>query len=212
MIDRFRKRAPLLIKRLLDVLVSALLLVLLSPLMALVAILVRLRMGSPVFFLQRRPGLHGEPFTLIKFRTMKDKFNSQGNALSSPERVTPFGRFLRSTSLDELSELWNVLVGDMSLVGPRPLLMSYLPFYSPQQARRHEMKPGLTGYAQIHGRNAIDWDTRLALDVYYVDHWSLRLDLDILLHTIGLVLSRRGVDHSDQVTMPLFMGSDKLEE
>ena len=179
-------------------------LVVCSPLLAVVAVGVRVALGSPVLFRQRRPGLHGEPFDCIKFRTMR---NGEG---SDADRLTAFGRFLRSTSLDELPELLNVLRGQMSLVGPRPLLTEYLERYSVEQARRHEVKPGLTGWAQVNGRNATTWEERLALDVWYVDHWSLALDLRILIRTMGTVLKRRGVSAAGSATMPEFLGSPKV--
>ena len=178
-------------------------LVVLSPVLAAVALGVRLVLGAPVLFRQRRPGLHGRTFDCIKFRTMRD--GTGGDEV----RLGAFGRFLRSTSLDELPELVNVLRGDMSLVGPRPLLVEYLDRYSPEQARRHEVKPGLTGWAQVNGRNATAWEDRLALDVWYVDHWSLALDLRILLRTIPTVVARRGITPAGLVTMPKFRGTSK---
>jgi len=177
-----------------------LLLVLLSPLMALVAILVRLRMGSPVFFLQRRPGLHGEPFVIYKFRTMTSECDAKGNLLPAAERLTPLGRFLRSTSLDELPGLLNVLKGDMSLVGPRPLLMKYLPYYSVQERKRFEILPGITGWAQVNGRNNLSWDERLAYDVWYVENWSLVLDLKVMWLTLWQVLRRENVQVVPRLT------------
>jgi lipopolysaccharide/colanic/teichoic acid biosynthesis glycosyltransferase len=171
-----------------------------------VAALVALRLGRPVLFRQQRPGLHGRPFTLVKFRTMLDS-GGQAAVHQDKERLTPFGQWLRSTSLDELPELWNIIAGDMSLVGPRPLLMQYLPRYSPEQLRRHEVRPGLTGWAQIKGRNAISWDEKLALDVWYVDNWSLALDLKILLATFLSVLKREGIAGDGTVTMSEFMGA-----
>src|SRR5688572_8395530 len=194
-------------KRLFDMVATGLGLVALSPVIAVVALLVRLRLGSPVFFRQVRPGLDGRPFTMVKFRTMKDAVDAAGRPLPDAERLTPFGRFLRSTSLDELPELWNVLVGEMSLVGPRPLLMEYLPLYTPQQARRHEVRPGVTGWAQVNGRNAIGWEEKLALDVWYVDHRSLWLDLRILLLTLKKVFFREGIDQPGGVTMERFRGT-----
>jgi lipopolysaccharide/colanic/teichoic acid biosynthesis glycosyltransferase len=194
------------VKRAFDLLVSAVLLVVLSPVLALVAMLVALRLGRPVLFTQRRPGLHAQPFTLMKFRTMTDVRGPDGVLLPDGERLTSFGRFLRSTSLDELPELWNVLRGDMSLVGPRPLLEAYLPRYSSQQARRHEVRPGLTGWAQVNGRNATTWEERFEMDVWYVDHRSMRLDLQILWWTARAVVSRHGVSADGHATMPEFQG------
>jgi sugar transferase EpsL len=177
------------------------------PLLAAVALLVRIRLGSPVFFRQMRPGLHGRPFTLLKFRTMRDGPEFEGRPQVDAERLTPFGMWLRSTSLDELPELWNVLRGDMSLVGPRPLLMEYLPLYSPDQARRHEVRPGLTGWAQVNGRNAVSWPQRFEMDVWYVDHRDLWLDLRILALTVGNVLRRRGITAEGEATMHKFAGN-----
>ncbi len=194
-------------KRVLDILGSLIGLILFSPFMGGVALLLRLTMGPPVLFRQQRPGLHGKPFTLYKFRTMTDARDAQGNLLPDEQRLTRLGRFLRSTSLDELPELWNVLKGDMSLVGPRPLLMEYLPLYTPEQFRRHEVRPGITGWAQIHGRNALSWEERFALDVWYVDHVSLGLDLKILALTLWKVLTREGISHPGSDTMPKFTGS-----
>lgn len=181
--------------------------VLLAPLAALLALLVRLRLGSPVLFRHVRPGRGGEPFTLYKLRTMRDLFDEAGEPLPDEERLTRFGRFLRRTSLDELPELWNVLRGDMSLVGPRPLLLEYLPRYSPRQARRHEVRPGITGWAQIHGRNAIAWEEKLERDAWYVDHLSFLLDLRILARTVGQVLRREGISAEGHATAPKFEGA-----
>ena len=166
----------------------------------------RLKLGSPVLFRQRRPGLHGKPFTIYKFRTMTDARDAQGKLLPDAERLTPFGRFLRSASLDELPELFNVLKGDMSLVGPRPLLMQYLDRYTPEQMRRHEVKPGITGWAQVNGRNAITWEQKFALDVWYVDNKSLGLDGKIILLTLWKILKREGISQPGQATMEEFMG------
>jgi len=196
-------------KRVFDIIASALALLLLAPVLAGVALLVALKMGRPVFFRQQRPGLDGKPFTMLKFRTMRDAHDAQGRPLSDAERLTPFGRWLRATSLDELPELWNVLKGDLSLVGPRPLLMEYLPRYSETQRRRHEVRPGLTGWAQVHGRNAVDWNQRFELDVWYVDHRSFWLDMKILAMTVRLVLSRRGVSAQGEATMREFMGDER---
>lgn len=193
-------------KRLFDILLSACgLLVLAVPLLAL-AWQVRRKLGSPVLFTQIRPGLHGKPFRMVKFRTMTDARDASGALLPDAQRLTPFGRFLRASSLDELPELWNVLRGEMSLVGPRPLLMEYLPLYSAEQARRHEVRPGITGWAQVNGRNAISWEDKFALDVWYVDHRSLWLDLRILWLTVRKVLVRDGISAAGEATMPRFEG------
>lgn len=194
-------------KRIFDIAVVLLTSVAWVPLMASVAAAVLVTMGWPVLFTQLRPGLHGRPFRLAKFRTMIDQAPAGERALSDAERLTAFGRFLRSTSLDELPELWNVLIGDMSLVGPRPLLMQYLPLYNPEQARRHEVRPGITGWAQVNGRNAISWEDRFALDVWYVDHQSLRLDLAILLRTVAKVVTREGITAEGEATMQPFTGT-----
>ena len=194
-------------KRVLDVTVSLLLLVLLSPVLVLVALLILATMGPPVFFTQERPGLYGRPFRLIKFRSMSDRRGPDGAPLPDEERLGNIGRALRSTSLDELPELLNVLRGDMSLVGPRPLLMEDLPLYSADQSRRHQVRPGLTGLAQIGGRNALNWDDKFALDLRYVDQWSMALDLRILAGTVLKVLTRHGISHADHVTTPKFQGN-----
>jgi lipopolysaccharide/colanic/teichoic acid biosynthesis glycosyltransferase len=194
-------------KRAIDVIGASLALVVLSPLLALVAIGVRVRLGSPVLFRQERPGRGGRPFVMTKFRTMTDRRGADGALLPDAERLTRFGRFLRRTSIDELPELLNVVQGDMSLVGPRPLLMEYLPLYSPEQARRHEVRPGITGWAQVNGRNAVTWDEKFALDVWYVDHRSTRLDLEILGKTITQVFSGDGVSAPGHATMEPFRGS-----
>lgn len=194
------------LKRLFDLWVTLPALFALAPLLLIIALLVRLKLGAPVLFRQQRPGLHGKPFTLYKFRTMTDARDTEGNLLPDGERLTPFGRFLRSTSLDELPELFNVLKGDMSLVGPRPLLVKYLDRYTPEQARRHEVKPGITGWAQINGRNAISWEQKFALDVWYVEHLSLGLDLKILLLTAWKTLRREGISQAGQATAQEFMG------
>jgi lipopolysaccharide/colanic/teichoic acid biosynthesis glycosyltransferase len=194
-------------KRLIDFLVAAVALVLLSPLFGVLALLVRVKLGSPILFRQVRPGLHGEPFTLVKFRTMRDVPGPAGKPLPDAERLTPFGAFLRSTSLDELPELWNVLRGEMSLVGPRPLLMAYLPLYSARQARRHEVRPGITGWAQINGRNAISWEEKFEYDVWYVDHHSIAQDLRIIGLTIVEVFRRSGISGEGVATMSAFEGT-----
>jgi len=195
------------VKRVIDVVGAALGLVLLSPVLAWLYVRVRRELGTPAWFVQERPGLRGRPFRLVKFRTMTDARDTSGRLLSDAQRLTPFGRWLRATSLDELPELWNVLRGDMSLVGPRPLLMQYLDRYSPEQARRHEVRPGITGWAQINGRNAISWEEKLALDVWYVDNRSIWLDLRILALTVIKVLRREGISAAAMATMPEFMGS-----
>ncbi|MBL0433130.1 sugar transferase [Aeromonas hydrophila] len=194
-------------KRLFDILVSLSMLILFFPMIALVAWKIHKNLGSPVFFRQTRPGLNGKPFEMVKFRTMKDETDFLGNILPDAERMTPFGNKLRSSSLDELPELWNVLKGDMSLVGPRPLLMQYLPLYSKEQARRHEVRPGVTGWAQINGRNAISWEDKFKLDVWYVDNRSFWLDFKILLLTVRKVLIKEGISAKGEVTMSSFKGS-----
>ena len=196
-------------KRLFDLSASLAALLLLSPVLLLLAVLVRVKIGSPVFFTQTRPGLHGQPFQMIKFRTMTNACREDGSLLPDVERLTRFCRFLRSTSLDELPELWNVLKGEMSLVGPRPLLMEYLPLYSPEQARRHEVKPGITGWAQVNGRNAISWEDKFQLDVWYVDHQSFWLDLKILFLTVKRVFQRSGISAYGEMTMPRFTGNNR---
>ncbi|MFC0666419.1 sugar transferase [Azotobacter chroococcum] len=194
-------------KRLFDLLVATTALLLLAPLLLVLAWLVRRRIGTPVLFRQLRPGLHGRPFELLKFRSMREALDERGRPLPDAERLTPFGRFLRASSLDELPELWNVLRGDMSLVGPRPLLMEYLPLYTPEQARRHAVRPGITGWAQVNGRNALSWEEKFRLDVWYVDHRSFRLDLRILLLTLKRVLAREGINAEGEATMARFTGS-----
>ena len=199
-------------KRLFDVVGSSLALVVLSPIMAAVAALVRTRIGSPILFRQDRPGRNGEPFQIVKFRTMTNDTAPDGSLLTDEDRLVEAGRLLRRWSLDELPELFNVINGDMSLVGPRPLLMEYLPRYTEEQARRHEMRPGLTGLAQVSGRNELPWDERFELDVWYIDHWSLRLDFRILVATLGQVLTGRGVSMQGHVTMTPFEGSSEQEQ
>ncbi|EIA1304614.1 sugar transferase [Vibrio vulnificus] len=194
-------------KRIFDVLVSFWALLMLSPIIGVVAWKIRKKLGSPVLFRQTRPGLNGKPFDMVKFRTMKDAVDAQGNPLPDSERMTPFGDKLRNLSLDELPELWNVLKGEMSLVGPRPLLMQYLPLYSPEQARRHEVRPGVTGWAQINGRNAISWEEKFKLDVWYVNNRSFCLDIKILFLTIKKVFVKEGISADDHVTMPEFKGN-----
>lgn len=195
-------------KHLFDLIVSILVLLLLSPVLGFLALLVRFRLGSPVLFRQQRPGLHGKPFTLIKFRTMTDARDAHGNLLPDAERLPKFGQFLRSTSLDELPELWNVLKGDMSLVGPRPLLMQYLPLYTPEQMRRHEIRPGITGWAQVNGRNALSWEEKFTLDVWYVDNHTLKLDLKIIFMTLHKTIKRDGISQPGEATMQPFEGTN----
>ena len=197
----------LLVKRIVDRAVAGIGLVVTAPIMAATATAVAISMGRPVLFRQRRPGLHGQPFEIAKFRTMRDAHDASGSPLPDAERLTAVGKVLRSTSLDELPQLWNVLRGELSLVGPRPLMMQYLSRYDRDQARRHEVLPGITGWAQIHGRNEVDWDARLRLDVWYVDHWSLLLDLKILALTALTLVRREGISRRDHATMPEFMGS-----
>lgn len=193
-------------KRLLDILIGSLVLLVLAPVLLVVAGVVRARLGSPVLFRQQRPGLGGRPFTLIKFRTMSDAHDAQGNRLTDAERLTALGRFLRRSSLDELPELFNVLRGEMSLVGPRPLLMEYLPLYNARQRRRHEVRPGMTGWAQVNGRNAELWDVRLEQDVWYVENRTFWLDAKIIWKTLRVVLGGQGVQHDGHATMPAFKG------
>lgn len=195
------------LKRSVDIVLSLLGLLLLSPVILVLAWLIRRKLGSPVLFRQVRPGLNGRPFEMIKFRTMRDATDSEGRQLPDGERMTPFGSFLRSSSLDELPELWNVLKGDMSLVGPRPLLMQYLPLYTAEQHRRHELKPGVTGWAQINGRNSLSWEEKFDLDVWYVDNQSLCLDLKILFLTVKKVLIKEGISQENNATMEAFKGS-----
>jgi lipopolysaccharide/colanic/teichoic acid biosynthesis glycosyltransferase len=195
-----------LVKRLLDLMLAAVGLVLLSPALLVIAIMVRVRLGTPVLFRQMRPGLHGRPFTLLKFRTMSNGRDHLGNLLPDAERVTRFGTFLRSTSLDELPELFNVLRGEMSLVGPRPLLMEYLELYTPEQMRRHDVRPGITGWAQVNGRNALSWDEKFKLDLWYVEHSSFVLDLKIVGLTLRALLKRQNISQEGHVTMPRFTG------
>ena len=195
------------IKRLLDFTLSLLALIVLSPILLITAILVRVKLGSPVIFSQERPGRHEKIFRLYKFRSMTDQRNADGELLPDEQRLTHFGKMLRSTSLDELPELWNILRGDMSIVGPRPLLVKYLPLYNAHQARRHEVTPGLTGYAQVHGRNAISWEEKFDLDVYYVDHISFALDVKIIFMTVRCVFAHEGISAEGNATMEEFHGS-----
>jgi len=193
-------------RRLFDIAASFTALVLLFPLILFIGWYVRRKLGSPVLFRQVRPGLNGKPFKMVKFRTMRDALDAAGNPLPDSDRITSFGGFLRSSSLDELPELWNVLKGDMSLVGPRPLLMEYLPLYSPEQYRRHEVRPGVTGWAQINGRNALSWEEKFKLDIWYVDNRSFWLDLKIIFLTVKKVVIRDGINADGEVTMPKFTG------
>ncbi|EKT4565349.1 sugar transferase [Pseudomonas putida] len=197
------------LKRLFDVVAAVAGLALLSPVIAIVAILVRRKLGSPVLFRQVRPGIHGKPFEMVKFRTMRDAVDSQGNPLPDAQRMTRFGSFLRSSSLDELPELWNVVKGDMSLVGPRPLLMEYMSLYDAEQRRRHDVRPGVTGWAQINGRNALSWEEKFKLDVWYVDNRTFGLDLKILFLTVKKVIVKDGISAQGEVTMSKFTGSRK---
>ena len=197
------------LKRLLDIIIASIALILLSPLYFYVAHKVKKNLGSPVLFRQVRPGLHGKPFEMIKFRSMKDAVDEQGNPLPDSERLTPFGKMLRSSSLDEMPELWNVIKGDMSIVGPRPLLMEYLPLYSPEQAKRHDVRPGMTGHAQVNGRNAISWEEKFKLDTWYVENQSVWLDFKIMLKTVKKVLAKDDINEAGEVTMSKFTGSEK---
>lgn len=197
------------LKRLLDIIIASVALILLSPLYFYVAYKVKKNLGSPVLFRQVRPGLHGKPFEMIKFRTMKDATDAQGNALPDSERLTPFGKMLRSTSLDEMPELWNVIKGDMSIVGPRPLLMEYLPLYNKEQAKRHDVRPGMTGHAQVNGRNAIGWEEKFKLDTWYVENRSLWLDFKIMLQTVKKVIAKDDINEAGEATMSKFIGSEE---
>jgi lipopolysaccharide/colanic/teichoic acid biosynthesis glycosyltransferase len=196
------------VKRIVEAMVAGTGLLVLAPVAALIALLIRVSVGRPVLFRQVRPGVHGDPFTLVKFRTMLDATGPDGLPLPDAARLTRVGTILRKTSLDELPQLWNVLRGDISLVGPRPLLMEYLPLYTADQARRHDVRPGITGWAQVNGRNAIGWEQKFALDVWYVDHWSLRLDFRILVKTIGKVFRREGISGAGEATMAKFTGAE----
>ena len=200
------------LKRLLDIVIASSALVLLSPVYAFVAYKVRKNLGSPVLFRQVRPGLNGKPFEMIKFRSMKDAVDAQGNPLPDSERLTRFGKMLRATSLDEMPELWNVIKGDMSIVGPRPLLMEYLPLYNEQQAKRHNVRPGITGYAQVNGRNAISWEKKFELDTWYVENRSLWLDFKIMLKTVQKVLSKDDISAEGEATMSKFTGTSEPKD
>ena len=197
------------IKRLLDIIIASIALILLSPLYFYVAHKVKKNLGSPVLFRQVRPGLHGKPFEMIKFRSMKDAVDAQGNPLPDSERLTPFGKMLRSSSLDEMPELWNVIKGDMSIVGPRPLLMEYLPLYNQEQAKRHLVRPGMTGHAQVNGRNAISWEEKFKLDTWYVENQSVWLDFKIMFKTVKKVLAKDDINEAGEATMSKFTGSEK---
>ena len=199
-------------KRLLDIIIASIALILLSPLYALVAYKVKKNLGSPVLFRQVRPGLHGKPFEMIKFRTMKDAVDEQGNPLPDSERLTPFGQMLRSTSLDEMPELWNVIKGDMSIVGPRPLLTEYLPLYNEEQAKRHNVRPGMTGHAQVNGRNAISWEEKFKLDTWYVENQSTLLDFKIMFKTVHKVLAKDDISAEGEATMTRFTGTSNKDE
>lgn len=198
-------------KRFADFVLSFVGLLVLSPIILLLILLVSVKLGAPVFFTQPRPGLNGKPFRMVKFRTMTDARDRYGNLLPDAERLTRFGMFMRASSLDELPELWNVLKGEMSLVGPRPLLMEYLPLYNPDQARRHEVRPGITGWAQVNGRNALSWEEKFECDVWYVDHQSFALDMKILFMTLAGLFQRTGISHGGHATMPRFTGSGRNE-
>ncbi len=200
------------LKRLLDIVIASSALVLLSPVYAFVAYKVRKNLGSPVLFRQVRPGLNGKPFEMIKFRSMKDAVDAQGNPLPDRERLTPFGQMLRSSSLDEMPELWNVIKGEMSIVGPRPLLMEYLPLYNSEQAKRHNVRPGITGYAQVNGRNAISWEKKFELDTWYVENRSLWLDFKIMLKTIKKVIAKDDISAEGEATMSKFTGTPEQKK
>ena len=199
------------LKRLLDIVIASIALVILSPLYIFVAYKVKKNLGSPVLFRQVRPGLNGIPFEMIKFRTMKDAVDIQGNPLPDHERLTPFGKMLRSTSLDEMPELWNVIKGDMSIVGPRPLLTEYLPLYNAEQAKRHNVRPGMTGHAQVNGRNAIGWEEKFKLDTWYVEHQSTLLDFKIMFKTVHKVLAKDDISAEGEATMTRFTGTEKKD-
>lgn len=199
------------LKRLLDIIIASTALILLSPLYAFVAYKVKKNLGSPVLFRQVRPGLHGKPFEMIKFRTMKDAVDANGQPLPDSERLTAFGRMLRSTSLDEMPELWNVIKGDMSIVGPRPLLTEYLPLYNEEQAKRHNVRPGMTGHAQVNGRNAIGWEEKFKLDTWYVEHQSTLLDFKIMFKTVHKVLAKDDISAEGEATMTRFTGTEKKD-
>lgn len=200
------------LKRIIDITVASTALILLSPVYFAVAYKVKKNLGSPVLFRQVRPGLHGKPFEMIKFRTMKDALDVESNPLPDSERLTPFGKMLRATSLDEMPELWNVIKGDMSIVGPRPLLMEYLPLYNAEQAKRHNVRPGITGYAQVNGRNAISWEKKFELDTWYVENQSLWLDFKIMLKTVKKVIAKDDISAEGEVTMSKFTGTPEQKK
>ena len=200
------------IKRLLDIVIASTALIILSPLYAFVAYKVKKNLGSPVLFRQVRPGLNGKPFEMIKFRTMKDAVDANGNPLPDSERLTPFGKMLRATSLDEMPELWNVIKGDMSVVGPRPLLMEYLPLYNQGRAKRHLVRPGMTGHAQVNGRNAISWEEKFKLDTWYVENRSTLLDFKIMFKTVHKVLAKDDISAEGEATMTKFTGTKNKDE
>lgn len=200
------------LKRLLDIIIASIALILLSPLYFYVAYKVKKNLGSPVLFRQVRPGLNGKPFEMIKFRSMKDAVDAQGNPLPDSERLTPFGKMLRSSSLDEMPELWNVIKGDMSIVGPRPLLMEYLPLYNQEQAKRHLLRPGMTGHAQVNGRNAISWEEKFKLDTWYVENQSVWLDFKIMLKTVKKVLAKDDINEAGEATMTKFTGTQSDQQ
>ncbi|WP_180028533.1 sugar transferase [Acinetobacter sp. YH16032] len=200
------------LKRIIDITIASTALILLSPVYLIVAHKVKKNLGSPVLFRQVRPGLHGKPFEMIKFRTMKDALDTEGNPLPDSERLTPFGKMLRATSLDEMPELWNVIKGDMSIVGPRPLLMEYLPLYNQEQAKRHNVRPGITGYAQVNGRNAISWEKKFELDTWYVEHQSLWLDFKIMLKTIKKVIAKDDISAEGEATTTKFTGTPEQKK
>ena len=200
------------LKRLLDIVIASSALVLLSPVYALVAYKVKKNLGSPVLFRQLRPGLYGKLFEMVKFRTMKDALDAEGNPLPDSQRLTPFGKMLRATSLDEMPELWNVIKGDMSIVGPRPLLMEYLPLYNSEQAKRHNVRPGITGYAQVNGRNAISWEKKFELDTWYVENQSLWLDFKIMLKTVKKVIAKDDISAEGEATMTKFTGTPEHKD
>ena len=199
------------LKRLLDIIIASTALILLAPLYAFVAYKVKKNLGSPVLFRQVRPGLHGKPFEMIKFRTMKDAVDANGQPLPDSERLTAFGKMLRSTSLDEMPELWNVIKGDMGIVGPRPLLTEYLPLYNEEQAKRHNVRPGMTGHAQVNGRNAIGWEEKFKLDTWYVEHQSTLLDFKIMFKTVHKVLAKDDISAEGEATMTRFTGTEKKD-
>lgn len=200
------------IKRILDIIIASIALIILSPLYFYVAYKVRKNLGSPVIFRQVRPGLNGKPFEMVKFRTMTDERDEKGNLLPNEQRLPKFGKMLRATSLDEMPELWNVIKGDMSIVGPRPLLMDYLPLYNEEQAKRHKVRPGMTGYAQVNGRNAISWEKKFELDTWYVENQSILLDFKIMFQTVKKVFIKEGINQSEEVTMTRFLGNKKDEQ